>query len=96
MALSQSMLCLQVLLSIKGQEAIVMKLHTQDPGGHSFGAFGTPSAVHAAGRAISIIADLETSTNPKTTFNVGVVEGGTIPTAIAEQAKLIPRYTIKW
>ncbi|MCM2676971.1 peptidase dimerization domain-containing protein [Shouchella plakortidis] len=40
------------------------------------------------GRAISLIADLETTTNPKTTFNVGVVEGGTIPTAIAEQAKL--------
>ncbi|MFB4158314.1 M20/M25/M40 family metallo-hydrolase [Geomicrobium sp. JSM 1781026] len=58
------------------------------PGGHSFGAFGTPSAVHAAARATVKLADLEPSTDPKTTFNVGVFEGGTIPTAIAEEAKL--------
>lgn len=53
-------------------------------GGHSFQHFGTPSAVHAAGRAIAAIASLDVPETPKTTFNVGVVEGGTIPTAIAE------------
>lgn len=54
------------------------------PGGHSFGSFGTPSAVHAAARATAAIADLETESEPKTTFNVGMIEGGAIPTAIAE------------
>ena len=58
----------------------------QGPGGHSFGAFGVPSAVHAMGRAIAQIADLETPTQPKTTFNVGRVRGGTGATAIAEDA----------
>jgi acetylornithine deacetylase/succinyl-diaminopimelate desuccinylase-like protein len=56
------------------------------PGGHSFGAFGVPSAVHAMGRAIAKIADLSVQTEPKTTFNVGRVRGGTGATAIAEEA----------
>ena len=53
-------------------------------GGHSFGNFGRPSAIHAAGRAIGKIATLDVPKNPKTTFNVGVIQGGTLPTAIAE------------
>ena len=57
------------------------------PGGHSFAAFGVPSAAHAMGRAISKIADLRTPTDPKTTFNVGRVRGGTGATAIAEEAQ---------
>ncbi len=59
------------------------------PGGHSFGNFGNPSAVHALGRAVAGIADLDTPTDPKTTFNVGVVSGGTGVTAIAAEAKLL-------
>lgn len=56
------------------------------PGGHSFGAFGTPSAVHALGRAIAQVADFEVPKEPKTTFSVSVVSGGTSINAIAEQA----------
>lgn len=58
------------------------------PGGHSFAAFGVPSAAHALGRAIAKIADLRTPTDPKTTFNVGRVRGGTGATAIAEEAQM--------
>ena len=47
------------------------------PGGHSYGAFGMPSAIHAMGRAIANISDLHVPSGPKTTFNVGVVKGGT-------------------
>lgn len=47
------------------------------PGGHSYGAFGMPSAIHAMGRAIANISDLEVPSGPKTTFNVGIVKGGT-------------------
>ncbi|WP_408868902.1 M20/M25/M40 family metallo-hydrolase [Brochothrix campestris] len=57
-------------------------------GGHSYSDFGRPSAVHAAARAITHIANLTPPTNPKTTFNVGVMNGGTIPTAIAEEAMI--------
>lgn len=58
------------------------------PGGHSFSAFGQPSAVHAAGRAIAKIADLRTPTEPKTTFTIGTVRGGTSVTAISTDAVL--------
>jgi acetylornithine deacetylase/succinyl-diaminopimelate desuccinylase-like protein len=47
------------------------------PGGHSYGAFGMPSAIHAMGRAIANISDLQVPAGPKTTFNVGIVKGGT-------------------
>jgi tripeptide aminopeptidase len=47
------------------------------PGGHSYGAFGMPSPIHALGRAISAIADIQMPTTPKATFNVGIIEGGT-------------------
>lgn len=46
-------------------------------GGHSYGAFGMPNPAHAMGRAIARIADLQVPQNPRTTFNVGTVTGGT-------------------
>ncbi len=46
-------------------------------GGHSYGAFGMPNPAHAMGRAIARIADIQVPLSPKTTFNVGTVQGGT-------------------
>ncbi len=59
------------------------------PGGHSFLAFGRPSAIHAMGRAIAKISDLTTPKDPKTTFTVGVVGGGTSVNSIAAEAKML-------
>jgi tripeptide aminopeptidase len=53
------------------------------PGGHSYGAFGMPNPVHAMGRAIAAVSDLQVPARPKTTFNVGRVGGGTSVNAIA-------------
>src|SRR4051812_22396217 len=47
------------------------------PGGHSYGAFGIPNPIHALGRAMAQIADLQVPASPKTTFNIGVIQGGT-------------------
>jgi len=52
------------------------------PGGHSFGAFGMANPIQAMGRAIAKIDNFEVPTNPKTTFNVGRVGGGTSVNAI--------------
>lgn len=60
----------------------------QGPGGHSFNAFGIPSATHALGRAIAKIAELRTPSNPKTTFTVGTIHGGTSVNAIAAKASM--------
>ncbi|MEE3203468.1 MAG: M20/M25/M40 family metallo-hydrolase, partial [Acidobacteriota bacterium] len=56
------------------------------PGGHSFGAFGLASPVHALGRFISRVSDFEVPDIPKTTFTVGRVGGGTSVNAIASEA----------
>lgn len=56
------------------------------PGGHSFGAFGMASAIHAMGRAITKISDLRVPEEPRTTFTVGTVEGGTSVNSIAGDA----------
>ncbi|WP_213289057.1 M20/M25/M40 family metallo-hydrolase [Bradyrhizobium sp. sGM-13] len=58
------------------------------PGGHSFQEFGLPSATHAMGRAIAKISELQTPIDPKTTFTVGTVTGGTSVNAIAAEAKM--------
>jgi acetylornithine deacetylase/succinyl-diaminopimelate desuccinylase-like protein len=42
-----------------------------------------PNPIHAMGRAIAKIADLEAATNPKVTFNVGLVSGGTSVNSIS-------------
>jgi di/tripeptidase len=56
------------------------------PGGHSYSAFGVANPVHALGRAIAKIADLQVPREPKTTFNVGRVGGGTSVNSIAFEA----------
>ncbi|HZB26267.1 MAG TPA: M20/M25/M40 family metallo-hydrolase [Vicinamibacterales bacterium] len=56
------------------------------PGGHSFGAFGTPNPAHALGRAIARFADLKVPAEPRTTFNVGRIGGGTSVNAIPFEA----------
>ena len=55
------------------------------PGGHSYGNFGRVSPIHAAGRIIDHLADMQVPTTPKTTFNVGKITGGTTVNAIAEE-----------
>jgi acetylornithine deacetylase/succinyl-diaminopimelate desuccinylase-like protein len=65
------------------------EVHFSGPGGHSFSAFGIPSAIHAMGRAIAKIADAQTPTDPKTTFTVGIVNGGTSVNAIAADATML-------
>jgi acetylornithine deacetylase/succinyl-diaminopimelate desuccinylase-like protein len=56
------------------------------PGGHSYGAFGIANPMHALGRAIAALSDLRPPVDPRTTFNVGRVGGGTSVNAIAADA----------
>lgn len=58
-------------------------------GGHSFADFGQPSAINALGRTIAKISEFEVLKFPKTTFNVGVIEGGTSVNTIAAKASFL-------
>jgi tripeptide aminopeptidase len=56
------------------------------PGGHSFGAFGLANPMGAMGRAIAKIQEMQVPKQPKTTFNVGRVGGGTSVNSIPFEA----------
>jgi acetylornithine deacetylase/succinyl-diaminopimelate desuccinylase-like protein len=58
------------------------------PGGHSWGDFGVPNPVHTIGRAISRLAGYPAPKDPRTTFNVGRVEGGTSVNVIPGSATM--------
>ncbi len=65
------------------------RIEAHSPGGHSWGNFGTPSAIHALVRLAARIAELAVPRTPRTTFNIGVIEGGTSVNTIAEHASLL-------
>lgn len=58
------------------------------PGGHSWGDFGLPNPVHALSRAVAKLAGYPLPREPRTTFNVGRIEGGTSVNAIPEKAAM--------
>ncbi len=62
------------------------KVTYKGPGGHSYGAFGLANPIHALGRAIAKISDFQVPSEPKTTFNVGRIGGGTSVNSIAFEA----------
>lgn len=78
------------LIAIVNGATAVRRWHVtfEGAGGHSFLNFGTPSAVHAMGRAIAAISDLQPPANPATTFTVGIATGGTSVNAIAAKAAM--------
>lgn len=58
----------------------------EGPGGHAWLKYGTPSALHAASRAVAKCADLELPAEPKTTQTVSLIEGGQAIHGIAQKA----------
>jgi len=68
------------------------RVEISGPGGHSWGDFGLPNPVHAIGRAISRLAGYPAPKDPRTTFNVGRIEGGTsvnsIPSGVSMEVDL--------
>jgi acetylornithine deacetylase/succinyl-diaminopimelate desuccinylase-like protein len=56
------------------------------PGGHSWSDFGTPNPIMVLARAIDQFSRTSIPANPKTTFNIGVISGGTSVNSIPESA----------
>ena len=57
-------------------------------GGHSWGDYPSPSAIHALGDAIYALNAMTVPREPKSSYNVGQIQGGTSINAIAEEAFL--------
>ncbi len=58
------------------------------PGGHSWGDFGVVNAVHALGRVIARMADYRAPQDPRTTYNIGRIEGGESVNVIPQSASM--------
>jgi len=65
------------------------KVTMRGPGGHSWGAFGLGNPAHALGRAIvhfEAAGDSLTRSGPRTSYNVGVIGGGTSVNSVPFEA----------
>lgn len=58
------------------------------PGGHSWSDFGAPNPILVLARTMDAFAKTPVPTSPKTTFNVGVIRGGTSVNSIPESASM--------
>jgi tripeptide aminopeptidase len=57
------------------------------PGGHSWSDYGVGNPVHALGRAIALFSEARLNGSPKSSLNVGFIEGGTSINAIPPLAR---------
>lgn len=67
-----------------GSRRYLVTIH--GPGGHSWTDAARPNPIVVLSRAIARLGALQLSDNPRTTLNVGTIEGGTSVNAIPEQA----------
>jgi tripeptide aminopeptidase len=58
------------------------------PGGHSWSDFGMPNPILVLARGIYSFSQTSLPSSPKTTFNVGVIRGGTSVNSIPESASM--------
>jgi acetylornithine deacetylase/succinyl-diaminopimelate desuccinylase-like protein len=58
------------------------------PGGHSWSDFGMPNPILVLAHAVHTFSQTVLPTSPKTTFNVGVIRGGTSVNSIPESASM--------
>jgi tripeptide aminopeptidase len=64
------------------------RISVSAPGGHSWSDFGAASAVHVLVNLAAELTRLRPPAVPRTTFNVGVITGGTSVNTIAQTAEL--------
>jgi tripeptide aminopeptidase len=58
-------------------------------GGHSWSDFGSPSAIHALVNLAAQLTQIDVPKEPRSSFNIGVIEGGSSVNTIAERASLL-------
>src|SRR5205809_3705617 len=58
------------------------------PGGHSWSDFGAPNPIVILAKAVATFTATTVPDTPKTTFNIGVIRGGTSVNSIPESASM--------
>jgi len=57
------------------------------PGGHSWSDYGVGNPVHALSRAVALFSDVRLNGSPRSSFNVGLIDGGTSINSIPALAR---------
>jgi tripeptide aminopeptidase len=58
------------------------------PGGHSWSDFGAPNPIHAAARGVAQFVSAPLPASPRSSFNVGEIQGGTSVNSIPAEASI--------
>lgn len=58
------------------------------PGGHSWSDFGVANPIHALGRGIARFVSARVPESPRTSFNIGEIEGGSSVNSIPSRAQM--------
>jgi acetylornithine deacetylase/succinyl-diaminopimelate desuccinylase-like protein len=85
-----------VILDGAGSDTVVaealgsrrFEIIVRGPGGHSWSDFGAPNPIVVLARAIESFCQTPVSAAPKSTFNIGVIRGGTSVNSIPESASM--------
>jgi len=85
-----------VILDGAGSDTIVaealgsrrFEVIVRGPGGHSWSDFGAPNPIVVLAGAVREFSRVPVPSSPKTTFNVGVIRGGTSVNSIPESASM--------
>ncbi len=73
----------------RGVGSTRFKVSADGQGGHSWHDFGNSSAVHGLVRVAAKLTEVLPLKEPKSTFNIGVINGGTSINTIAQTASLL-------
>ncbi len=65
------------------------RVEIKTEGGHSYGKFGASNAIERLAAVIERLYEVKVPTEGRTTYNVGVVEGGTSVNTIAQRASML-------
>ena len=65
-----------------------MEVSISGPGGHSWSDFGAPNPIHALSRGIARFVAVRIPDSPRTSFNVGEIEGGSSVNSIPSRASM--------
>jgi len=89
-------ICYSLVLDGAGSDTVVaealgsrrFEVIVRGPGGHSWSDFGAPNPILVLARTIHAFTQTRVPVSPKTTFNVGVIRGGTSVNSIPESASM--------
>lgn len=63
-----------------------LQVTAETAGGHSWVDFGIPSAIHELSKVVAKLSDLRLPENPRSSLNIGMIQGGTSINTIADRA----------